>query len=111
MEPRVLRVTELEALADEWHLCLLAEGVPHHIEPVDGKWAVVVLEPDLARADQMLAEYDQERRERSVEREAPAAPDAPSVLGPITAGGLIAFHAATLPFRERFLAARAGVAQ
>jgi hypothetical protein len=42
MEPRVLRVTELEALADEWHLCLLAEGVPHRIEPVDGKLAVVV---------------------------------------------------------------------
>lgn len=111
MDPRVLRVTELQSLADEWHLCLSAEGVPHHIEPVDGKLAVVVLESDLARADQMLAEYDQERRERAIEPQAPSVPDAPSVLGPVAAVALIGFHAATLPFRERFLAAGAATAQ
>src|SRR5258706_289345 len=64
MEPRVLRVTRDGPLADEWHLCLSAEGIAHHIEPVDGQLALVVDERDLARADEMLVEYDQERRGR-----------------------------------------------
>lgn len=111
MEPRVLRLTEAESLADEWHLCLLADGIPHVIEPIDGKLALVVDEHERARADRILDEYDKERRQRALEREAPRAPDAPSRLGVVAAIGLVAFHVVTLPHRDRWLAAGGGAAR
>jgi membrane associated rhomboid family serine protease len=111
MEPRVLRVTRDESLAEEWHLCLTAEGVAHHIEPVDGQLALVVDERDLARADEMLLEYDEERRERALERVPARPPDAPSAFGMVAAVALVAFHFAGLAYRaELFAAGRASAA-
>lgn len=107
----MLRVTRDEPLAEEWHLCLTAEGVAHHIEPVDGQLALVVDERDLARADEMLLEYDEERRERALERVPAPPPDAPSAFGMVAAVALVAFHLAGLAYRaELFAAGRASAA-
>jgi rhomboid protease GluP len=110
VEPRVLRLTPSEPLVDEWHLCLLAEGVRHHIEPVDGQLALVVLEEDVDRADEMLREYDEERRQRAAERAIPAAPDSPSSVGVISVLLLGAFYAASLRFPVLYAAGRASAA-
>ena len=105
MEPRVLRLTRDEPLAEEWHLCLSAEGIAHHIEPVDEQWALVDRERDLARADENLIEYDEEQREQAADRAVSRAPDAPSAVGVVAAVALLAFHAARLASGVDLLAA------
>jgi rhomboid protease GluP len=94
MEPdeHVIRLTSDEAQADDWHLALLSDELPHRLEEVDGQWALIVLERDRAWATEMLDDYDAERRERAEAPPAPAAPDAPSRLGIASALLLLGFH-------------------
>lgn len=95
MEPapeRIIRITSEEGEADEWHLALLADEIPHRLDATTAGWALVVRDGDAAWAMEMLDDYDSERKERAAAVLAPPLPDAPSWLGAVAALLLFSFH-------------------
>jgi rhomboid protease GluP len=70
----MVRLASTPSHADECALVLTAAGIPNAVEPNDDGWAVVVAPDDTARADAVLAAWDDERR---AERAAAVAPEPP----------------------------------
>jgi membrane associated rhomboid family serine protease len=60
--------------ADECSLVLTAAGIPNAVAPNDDGWAVVVAPDDIARAQSVLAAWDEERRSERAIRAEPQPP-------------------------------------
>ena len=71
---QIIRLMATPSQADECALVLTAAGIPNAVAPNDDGWAVVVAPDDIARADDVLAAWDDERR---TERAARAEPEPP----------------------------------
>ncbi len=99
-ETPVARAAE-RRLVDEWALVLVAEGLAPTIRRAPGGWAVVVPEGQAAAAEVALAAYARESRPAPVPPPVPAwTGDGPLAAALAVAGGLLAFHRVTGPWRD-----------
>ncbi len=87
-------VTPSAQRADEYGLVLEACRIVHRVEETDAGWEVVVAAGDLARAERVLAAYDEENRLKSVPHTAPSEYGR-TWIGAAVAAALAAFFAAT----------------
>lgn len=102
-EPLLARFATSESQADEWRLCLVADGIEAAVDWTEAGY-VVVIDPDVApRAIAIIDEYDAEQRERRALAARPLPPEFKSHLGAWSAVVLIALHALSLLDRRAWL--------
>lgn len=99
-EERAVARTARRALADEWALVLLAEGLSARLRRVGGSWALFVPPQDAERAARILAGYVREEREEPAPEVPAWGGEAPLAAAALAAGGLLVFHRVTGPWAD-----------
>ena len=83
----VIRSSGRTGQAEEWALVLAAAGIAHRVAPWGDRWALIVLDDDVARACDALEDFDAEEAVRAPITAAPERP-VPWFLG-VLAGALL----------------------